>query len=107
MKNLIYIFVLLVTLNVQAGVTTGVTTIGDIYTYADNEDVIFTVNIDVNGCTGFWLEASNLGFRNQLSVLLSAYHASSPIYVYGDESKTFSGSSDKYCRLTILKLQAK
>lgn len=97
-----------------ASVNSGTTTIKEIYSYADageSGDVVFTVNeaspIGSSECVGFWMDSSAPGFKNNLSFLLSAYHAASPVLIYSKDTDLFPGSSGKYCRMTIIRFRPK
>lgn len=110
MKYIFGVVLSMLSMNVFCGVTTGTTSVKEIYSYATAGiagDIIFTVNEPISECTGFWGDSSTVGFKNNLSVILSAYHAGSPVLVYADETQKFSGSSANYCKLTIIRLRPK
>lgn len=94
---------------VYAAVTSSTTTIKEIYSYTviGGGDVLLTLDTPPTGCDGFWLDSSDPGFKTVLSVALSAYQAQSPVMVYGDETQLFSGSSNNYCKATVVRLRPK
>ena len=94
---------------VQADVATASTKIDKIYSYATagNGDVLIVPSNTLAECDGFWLDNEDPGFQTNLSVALSAYHANSPVQIYGNEQALFTGSSQKFCKLTILVLLKK
>lgn len=108
MKTLAISLFLFFSFNGHAQVTTGTTSVSEIFTYADigpDGDFVFTVEDPIEACDGFWGDSSSVGTSNVLSVLLSAYHAKSPLIIYADETKLFTRSSKKFCRLTTIRLR--
>jgi hypothetical protein len=113
-RLVVLIFALLSIPALAASVNSGTTTIKEIYSYADvgaSGDLVFTVNaespIGASECIGFWLDSTAPGFNNNLSFLLSAYHAASPVLIYGKDDELFPKSSGKYCRMTIIRFRPK
>lgn len=74
---------------------------GTLYTYPNSGDgdVIFQLytNSLSSQCTGFWLRASDPGFKGTLSALLVAKATQAPIFVTVDTSQMWSGSASPYC----------
>jgi hypothetical protein len=70
-------------------------------------DVAFQLtNNPVSQCFGFWLRASDPGFKNNLAILLSVIQTQGQITVNADDSSEnhFSGSTTAYCIVTSLQL---
>ena len=84
------------------------TTISAIQSYPDygNGDVVFSISTPSDICKGYWLSPNSKGYAANLSLLLSAYHASSKVYVYGltEQSNKWPGSSTKHCKLYSVRL---
>lgn len=76
------------------------------YTEVSNGDVIFKISDEVSGCDGFWLDSISPGQKNVLAILLSAYHAQSPVIVYAKQTDLFPGSSQSFCKVTTLRLRS-
>lgn len=79
--------------------STGQTTIKRLVSYNQQGDVIFTVNNPSSNCYGYWISKSDAGFDANLSMVLAAYHAKSPVRVYGLNHIKWSGSSNFWCKL--------
>jgi hypothetical protein len=74
-----------------------------------NGDVVFQLtqnSLSQSGCYGFWLRASDAGFKNNFAILLSVILTQGQITVTADDSAsgTWSGSANKYCLVTSLQL---
>ena len=72
--------------------------------YGGGDVAILVSNTAPNCGAGFWLSPDDPGFSAALSLLLSAYHAGSNIHMAGEDSDTWSGSSQAYCRLVTVGL---
>jgi hypothetical protein len=84
-----------------------ITTVVNIYAYTQfgGGDVQVMVANPPAGCSdGFWLKASDEGFKTSFSVLLSAYHTGSRIRIGGIDTELWSGSSGVYCRISYVAL---
>jgi len=108
-KSLILAFILLLNSNeLFANETSTRTTIHTIQAYPEygNGDVIFKLSTLSDICKGYWLSPNSPGFEANLSLLLSAYHASSNIYAYGltEQSNKWPGSGTHYCKLYSVRL---
>ena len=60
------------------------------------------VSLQTNGsvCSnGYFIDKNTIGYENILSMLLSAYHAKTPIYITGDEGNKWGGSSKPTCHI--------
>jgi hypothetical protein len=72
-----------------------------------NADVVFQLtNNPVSQCFGFWLRASDPGFKNNFAVLLSVIQTQGQITVNADDSAAnhWAGSTTAYCIVTSLQL---
>ena len=89
-----------------AQVNTTLTTIKEIYSYAvaGDGDALIVPEHPREECDGFWMDSADPGFNHNLSVMLSAYHAKAKMVIYGDETSLFTGSSNKFCKLTIIRI---
>lgn len=85
-----------------APVVPGATTV---YASFGSGDVIFQVRSGApSPCYGFWLRATDAGFKNNLAVLLSVTATQAPINVYSDTSQIWTGSSLPYCLVYAISL---
>jgi hypothetical protein len=73
--------------------------------YGDG-DVIFKLQTPSTTCKGYWLSPNSKGFNSNLSLLLSAYHASSNLTIDGHtgDSYKWGGSGTHYCKLYSVRL---
>lgn len=65
-------------------------------------DVVFNIEDRTSTCVGYWFNKNEPGYYANLSLLVSAYHAQSPLYISADTSTAakWDGSlSDHYCKL--------
>jgi len=77
------------------------------YSSYGNGDVVFQLtNNPVSQCFGFWLRASDPGFKNNLAILLSVIQTQGQITVNADDTSAnhWSGSTTAYCIVTSLQL---
>ena len=112
-KLLISTFILMLNSNlVFASETSIKATISTIQSYPDygkgsrKGDVIFSISTPSDICKGYWLSPDSDGYNANLSLLLSAYHASSKVYVYGltEQSNKWAGSNTQHCKLYSIRL---
>lgn len=69
-------------------------------------DVIFATENAVSGCeNGYWLAKSDTGFSANMAMLLSAYHAKSPLVVSAITDQQWAGSAGHFCKLYAVTLQ--
>lgn len=76
------------------------------YTYMSSGDVVFqlTTNSLPQCAGGFWLRASDPGFKNAVAVLLSVVQAQGTLAVWVDDSQIWTGSTSPYCLVYNLQL---
>jgi hypothetical protein len=76
------------------------------YTAYDGGDFVFSTSVTAPGCaSGWWIAASDPGFKSAVAAVLAAQVAGSYIIVYGDNSALWSGSpSGEYCRVQTVGL---
>jgi hypothetical protein len=76
------------------------------YTAYDGGDFVFSTNGTAAGCgNGWWIAASDPGFKSAVAAVLAAQVAGSYIIVYGDNSALWPGSpSGQYCRVQTVGL---
>lgn len=70
-------------------------------------DVVFQLTqtpLPASECYGFWLRASDAGFKNNLAILLSVIQSQGAIGVTADDTTIWSGSINKYCLVSSLLL---
>jgi hypothetical protein len=80
-----------------------ITTIAAMYTYTQygGGDVQILVANPVTGCSGgFWLKATDSGFKTTYALLLSAYHAGNQLRIGGEDADIWTGSGAPHCRMT-------
>jgi hypothetical protein len=76
------------------------------YTAYDGGDFVFSTSVGAPGCgSGWWIAASDPGFKSAVAAVLAAQVAGSYIMVYGDNSALWSGSpSGEYCHVQTVGL---
>jgi hypothetical protein len=76
------------------------------YTAYDGGDFVFSTSGTAPGCeSGWWIAASDPGFKSAVAAVLAAQAAGSFIIVYGDPGALWSGSpSGQYCRVQTVGL---
>ncbi|MDP5211343.1 hypothetical protein, partial [Microbulbifer sp. 2205BS26-8] len=65
-----------------------------------NGDVF--ISLSTNGATcnyGYFVNKNSQGFEGQLSMLLAAYQAKTPIYISANENSRWSNSSNTVCEV--------
>lgn len=80
------------------------TTITRIYSYTTfgGGDVMVEVTTPATGCAkGFWLRATDPGFKATFALLISSYHTQSTVRVGGEDTELWTGSGSVYCRMTF------
>jgi len=109
MKKILFSALLLASAMSHAAiVSTAVTKVIRIYSFNQygGGDAVFLTENPVAGCeNGFWMSKSDAGFNANLAAILSAYHAKSPVVVYGLTEQIWGGSTGKYCKLYNIELQ--
>ena len=91
-----------------ATVNTPLTQIVNIYAYTDfgTGDVLFRTASLAPGCDGFWLQPTDVGFKQVLSLLVLAKAAQSDVTVYAYDNQIWSGSSTgHFCRAMMVNVQ--
>jgi hypothetical protein len=76
------------------------------YVYAAG-DVVFQLsnpNNGVSGCYGFWLKATDSGFKNNLAALLALIQSQAPVTVWADNTQVWTGSTQQYCLVYALQI---
>lgn len=71
------------------------------YTSFDGGDFVFSTSLTAAGCTsGWYIAASDPGFKSAVAMVLAAQVGGSYIIVYGDNSALWPGSpSGEYCHV--------
>lgn len=109
MKKILASVLLLASAMSQAAIVgTAVTkiTVISAYNQYGGGDVVIKTETNVAGCEdGFWLTKSDAGYSANLGVILSVYHAKSPVSVYGLTEQIWAGSGGKYCKLYNIELR--
>ena len=83
-------------------VNTTITSINAQATFG-NGDVLIKVGAPPSGCAaGFWLRKGDPGFNVLSALVLSAYHAQSPVRVSGEDSVLWPGSGSAYRLITAV-----
>jgi hypothetical protein len=63
-------------------------------------DLVFVLETNGSICkSGYYLKKTDPGFEAGLSMLLSAYHAKTPIRVDGHTDQRWAGSSGYFCHV--------
>ena len=78
------------------------------YTAYDGGDFVFSTSVGAPGCSsGWWIGASDPGFKSAVAAVLAAQIAGTYIIVYGDNSALWSGSpSGEYCHVQTVGLSS-
>lgn len=72
------------------------------YTEYGGGDVVFSLEVNGSICSsGYYLSKNDPGFEAAVAMLLSAYHAKTPVRVYGhtELDRKWAGSSGHYCHV--------
>jgi hypothetical protein len=70
------------------------------YTMFDGGDFVFSTSIAAAGCgSGWYMKATDPGYRAAVSTVLTAQAAGLQVIVYGDNADLWVGSTGQYCRV--------
>ncbi len=112
MNKIVFLFVLLLSVNLNAGTVGTSTSITNMYVYTAAgvaDDITLTVETHIAGCeSGFWLSGADAKAHAFMpALLLSAFHTGATVYfnVYDDVDKHWIGSGGKYCKINLLGLE--
>jgi hypothetical protein len=73
------------------------------YTTFGSGDVVFRQNTSgLPQCYGFWLRATDPGFKTNVAALLMAIQTQSQITVVVDDAQLWTGSGSAYCLVQTL-----
>lgn len=74
------------------------------YTTYDGGDFVFSTSAAASGCeSGWYMKATDPGYKAAVSTVLAAQAAGLQVLVYGDTADLWSGSpSGHYCRLSVV-----
>lgn len=94
-----------------AEATPGVSvTVTQSYAYSNYNggDFVFSTSTAAPGCgSGWYIKASDPGYRSAVAVILTAQAAGLQVMVYGDNSDLWTGSpSGQYCRVSAVGLSS-
>jgi hypothetical protein len=92
---------------VSPGVGVSVT-VSYAYTGYGGGDFVFSTSIAASGCSsGWYIKASDPGYRSAVAVVLAAQASGLQVVIYGDNSDVWSGSpSGQYCRVQAVGLSS-
>ena len=78
------------------------------YTAYDGGDFVFSTSVGAPGCSsGWWIAASDPGFKSAVAAVIAAQVAGSYVIVYGDNAALWSGSpSGEYCHVQTVGLSS-
>ena len=101
MKIILFLFILMMSINVFSIEATGDTTVTRFITYNQygNGDVAFKVANPTVNCFGYWLTTTDVGFDANVSHLLAAYQTKSKLKIHGYTDQRWSGSRNFWCKL--------
>lgn len=106
MKRFLAVILLMTSLSSQAMDTGGYYKITKLWVWGGNVGGVVLIqleNINSNCPNGYWLKDSpDSGSKNMLSVILSAYHAKTPVMIYADENSDWSGLAAKECEIGLI-----
>jgi hypothetical protein len=70
------------------------------YTTFDGGDFVFSTSIAAAGCgSGWYMKATDPGYKAAVSTVLTAQAAGLQVIVYGDNADLWVGSTGQYCRV--------
>ena len=74
------------------------------YTSYGGGDFVFSTNVAAPGCgSGWYIKATDPGYRSAVAAVLTAQAGGNYVTVYGDNADLWSGSpTGKYCRLLTI-----
>jgi len=74
------------------------------YTSYDGGDFVFSTSAAVSGCeSGWYMKATDPGYKAAVSTVLAAQAAGLQVLVYGNPADLWSGSpTGHYCRLSVV-----
>jgi hypothetical protein len=78
---------------------------GTIFTYTSfgNGDVVFQLNSSgLSQCPGFWLRATDPGFKTAVAALLTANASQAAVTVFADTSQIWTGSVTQFCLVYMI-----
>ena len=108
MKLNIFMLLLFFSSIASGALQTATSKIDTLSTYSTfgNGDVVFQLDVQITECEGgFWLRESDPGFKSNLSLLLSAFHADTKLSLAAHTDQLWNGAATKYCRIDWLKLR--
>jgi hypothetical protein len=78
------------------------------YTSYGGGDFVFSTSAGASGCgSGWYMKATDPGYKAAVSVVLTAQAAGLQVVIYGDNADLWSGSpSGQYCRLQTVGLSS-
>jgi hypothetical protein len=65
-------------------------------------DVVFRISGSSGSCYGFWLRASDPGFKAAYASLIAVYAGERLVGVYAFDDELWTGSTNPYCRVSAL-----
>lgn len=79
---------------------------GTLYSYPNfgGGDVVFQLSTNSlnSQCVGFWLRASDPGFKSTLAALLVAEATQAPIVAFVDTSQIWGGNASPFCLIDMI-----
>lgn len=85
--------------------TTAYTTVVSVYSFTQygGGDVAVEVVAPAPTCSsGYWLKASDPGFKATFATLLSAYHSGNRVRIGGADTDIWPGSTGLHCRISYV-----
>jgi hypothetical protein len=78
------------------------------YANYDGGDFVFSTSVAGTGCgNGWYIKASDPGYRSEIAVVLTAQASGLQVMLYGDNSDIWSCSpSGQYCRVVAIGLSS-
>jgi hypothetical protein len=95
--------------SVAAEVTAAVGRIVHLYTFTDfgNGDVVFATQSVPPTCQdGFWVRMTDPGAKTAVAQIMAAFHSGAALNIWASDSDIWSGSSGRFCRVTVVRVSS-
>lgn len=79
--------------------STIIVTVNSLTNYGTGDVIFSTENSKNTECPVFWITKTDPGFQANLSMIIAAYHAKTPVSVVGITDLPWGGTTGKSCKL--------
>jgi hypothetical protein len=80
-----------------------------LYAFTDfgNGDVVFTTQTVPSTCQdGFWVRMTDPGAKTTVAQIMAAFHSGVAMHIWASDTDIWSGSSGRFCRVTVIRVSA-